>query len=443
MSNLNLTKLLLGIEDNSIQIKNIETFTEVKTVKVRGVEQEFIISVDIVSASLCNDINHCPNCGKDEYFEGKKMIVKNGSKISNILMCATSVRKVKLHLKKQRFHCKHCLTFFTCETNVVARHCFISKQVKFKILECLSEKRPASRIAKANHVSWSTVQRIIQSLSSLINNKKNWLPSCLMVDEFCFKKKSSDKFAFICVDGDTGKLFDILPSRRLSELKNYFNSFTREARKMVKYIVTDMNAPYIELATSCFPNAQFIVDRFHIVQHANKHFDKTRINVMKSLNRNDSVQSSQYNQLKSLNKLLLKNCINLDTSDYRGRRNFKWTQLCEKDMVFRMLSISEVLKTDYNFFQDLLFHFRKGNVDEFFRLTKNMPKNISNELKHIKSAFLKYEKGIELAMTLSYSNGKIENMNTHIKALKRSCYGFTNFNHFRNRIFLMNGLLGF
>nr|OTP18420.1 transposase [Enterococcus sp. 9E7_DIV0242] len=44
-------------------------------------------------------------------------------------------------------------------------------------------------------------------------------------------------------------------------------------------------------------------------------------------------------------------------------------------------------------------------------------------------------------MIYPYSNGKIEAMNTHIKALKRVSYGFKSFQNMKTRIFLMNDLI--
>lgn len=69
----------------------------------------------------------------------------------------------------------------------------------------------------------------------------------------------------------------------------FFMRFSLKARLGVHYIVTDMNAPYFSLVKECFPNAQVIVDRFHIVQHLNRFFDAVRKRVMKTLD-----QKTQY-----------------------------------------------------------------------------------------------------------------------------------------------------
>ncbi|WP_316396760.1 transposase, partial [Enterococcus faecium] len=50
----------------------------------------------------------------------------------------------------------------------------------------------------------------------------------------------------------------------LGIIKKDGGTATREA---VQLIVIDMYAPYVSLVKKLFPNAQLIIDRFHIVQH--------------------------------------------------------------------------------------------------------------------------------------------------------------------------------
>ncbi|OOL72546.1 hypothetical protein B1P91_10955 [Enterococcus faecium] len=48
---------------------------------------------------------------------------------------------------------------------------------------------------------------------------------------------------------------------------------------------------------------------------------------------------------------------------------------------------------------------------------------------------------ISRTLELPYSNAKIENLHTHIKALKRVAYGFRSFRKMKTRIFLLNNLI--
>nr|WP_276318225.1 transposase [Enterococcus avium] len=58
------------------------------------------------------------------------------------------------------------------------------------------------------------------------------------------------------MDGDTGKLLDILPSRKKKDLVSYFMQFERRARLNVKILVTDMNASYASLIKRVLSSCQ-------------------------------------------------------------------------------------------------------------------------------------------------------------------------------------------
>lgn len=423
MSEFNHIKELLEIKDKNISIQNLTT--EI----IRGVKSV------VAYATLTKTNPLCPNCKN----QSTSSIVKNGFKESTILLNKCSNKLTYLKLKKQRYHCRSCGSFFTAHTSLVNRHCFISKQVHYKIMEELTEGLSGMIIAKHCHVSWSTVQRTLGSLDSMLQKKKSWLPECLLMDEFRSLHSQHGKFSFSCMDGQTGQLFDILPSRRKKELVQYFMQFEHQARLRVKYVVTDMNAPYFSLVKECFPNAQLIVDRFHIVQHVNRFFDLVRKRVMKTFN----THSPEYRQLKSLYRLLLKPEETLDYITRKKWRNFKWNYLTETEVVDRLLSLSEELRVSYTFLQNLLEAFRAKDHHLFFDLLETIPADAPPELKQIKKTFSRYESAVRLALQQPYNNGRLENCHTHIKLLKRVAYGFRNFKNMKVRIFLRNGLISF
>lgn len=305
----------------------------------------------------------------------------------------------------------------------------------------LGENQSGKAIANHCHISTTTLQRTLNALGDQAKPNLKWLPECLLFDEFRSLEDGHGKFSFSCMDGQTGKLFDIVPSRQKKDLIDYFMAFERKARQRVNYVVTDMNAPYYATIKACFPNAQLIVDRFHIVQHLNRCFDQLRRRVMKQLHKNQPEEAKKYRQLKSLSRLLLKNEDHLNYSDPHKWRNFDWNELTEKDVVHRLLTISPELRAGYIFYQQLLQAFQNKEIEAFFSLLKTMPLDIPKELHVLKGTFKTYQSGIEHAMRLPYSNAKLENLHTHIKNLKRTLYGFKSFRNMRTRIFLLNHLI--
>ncbi len=58
-----------------------------------------------------------------------------------------------------------------------------------------------------------------------------------MVDEFRSHASIEDKMSFMCADGETGKLIDVLPTRKLPRLTSYFLGCANPEE--VKFLVTD------------------------------------------------------------------------------------------------------------------------------------------------------------------------------------------------------------
>ena len=54
-----------------------------------------------------------------------------------------------------------------------------------------------------------------------------------MVDEFRSHASIEDKMSFICADGETGKLIDVLPTRKLPRLTSYFLGCTNPERSRI------------------------------------------------------------------------------------------------------------------------------------------------------------------------------------------------------------------
>ncbi len=175
-----------------------------------------------------------------------------------------------------------------------------------------------------------------------------------MVDEFKSHASREVKMSFICADGKTGELVDILPSRTLNKLTVYFNRTPLEERKKVKFLVTDMNAA----------------------------FNEFRVREMKVLIRQK--KKSEANKLKSNWKFLLKNQQNISISEFKTWRSFpspKYPLLTESMMIDRLLSFFANLKEAYDIFQLLTYHFRHKDGQSFFNLLKNLPNNLDKLFK--------------------------------------------------------------
>ena len=149
----------------------------------------------LAEAALIRTFHCCPLCKVSS-----EALVRNGKKVSMILLNRCVNKQTYLRLKNQCYHCRTCHNYFTAQTYLVSRHCFISKQVHYHVLEELTEHQSMKKIANHCHLSVTTVQRTLSSLAFETKIRKNWLPKCLLFDEFRSLTTYHGTFCFSCMD---------------------------------------------------------------------------------------------------------------------------------------------------------------------------------------------------------------------------------------------------
>ena len=184
------------------------------------------------------------------------------------------------------------------QSNLINKGCYISNTSKRKILSVLTEDCSMTSIARKHNVSVNTVQRVLEACSSKFYDDFDHLPEHLAFDKF---KGVGKKLHFICLDGNTHKVVQILRTRFKSDILRYFYKFTPKARAMVKTVTMDLNCYYPLVARELFPNAQIVIDRFHMVQMLARSFNIFRVQIMKQFNK----RNREYKLLKSPWKLYL------------------------------------------------------------------------------------------------------------------------------------------
>ena len=77
----------------------------------------------------------------------------------------------------------------------------------------------------------------------------------------------------------------------------------------------DMFSPYYQLAKQLFPNAQIVLDRFHMIQHLSRAMNRVRIQIMNQFDR----KSQEYRALKRYWKLLQQDSRKLSHKRFFGQ----------------------------------------------------------------------------------------------------------------------------
>lgn len=105
-------------------------------------------------------------------------------------------------------------------------------------------------------------------------------------------------------------LFDMLPSRKVDVLRQYFPGLSDPEN--VKYVTSDFYATYAAVTREFFPSATLVIDQFHVQRMGSNAIEAFRKTYRKTLSKPDRIA------LKNDRHLLLKHATRLDP-DRRGK----------------------------------------------------------------------------------------------------------------------------
>ena len=323
-----------------------------------------------------------------------------------------------IYYRKRRYLCKNCGKRFYEKNNFLPKRARKTNRLSAFIIDKLKEKQSMKDIAKLSNVSITTVSKLLPYLS--VNT--SYLPEVLCIDEF--KGNAGNfKYQVSLMDGKERKIIDIIKCRYKVHLFNYFNKFSLEERKKVKYIIMDLWQPYKDLAKTYFPNAKIVADRFHYTRYIVQAVDTIRKKVQNTL----APEERKY--FKHSRKLLLSRYINL-SKEQREELNYILINYSEelRRVYNEKEELLDIVHSDEKYLAiDKLNKWVKYNLDSKYEVLKECAKTYQNWIEEIRNSLL-----------VPYSNGVMEGYNNKIKVLKRIAFGFRNFNNFKARILLMN-----
>ena len=188
-------------------------------------------------------------------------------------------KPVRLPYRRRRYACPACGKRFSETNDFVGRSMRFTHRTAEKIMELLRRRSSMKGIAKDTGTYVSGVKHV---LGIMPVSKPQRLPQALSFDEF---KGDAGGQPFQCIVTDplNRRVFDILSDRTALTIQEYLRSFPN--RDEVKYSVMDMNRGFRNIARTFLPNAQIIIDRFHVVRCCTEAMENARRSFQSSLPR--------------------------------------------------------------------------------------------------------------------------------------------------------------
>lgn len=390
---------------HSNSISNLLNIKGVKVKKVEYLEDSILVHIETKPSN-----QSCPCC--------KELTSKvHDYRIQRIKHFPICHRPVTLILRKRRYSCS-CGKRFYEKYSFLSRYLRMTNSLIKHICHELRKQVSFSTVANDCNV---TIPTAIRYFNHIQYQRPSSLPKALCIDEFR-GNTGNQKFQCILVDGKRKSIIDILPDRRFDHLVKYFSSFSRHERLKVKYFISDMWKPYVEIARCYFPNAVVIADKYHFIRQVTWAIEAVRKRLQKTM---PATLRKYYKHSRSL--VLMRESKVKD--DKRRQLDLMLTY---NDDLRRAHWLKERF---YDICHEKRYRIQRQDFHEWIKVAESsgLP-----EFKKCALTFRHWQKEILNAFKYGYTNGVTEGFNNKIKVLKRISYGMQNFERFRNRILHCN-----
>ena len=338
-------------------------------------------------------------------------------------------KPVFLEINRRQFKCKKCEKPFSEKLDfVMNRRTYTKRLATQTIQEVL--KTDIHSVAKKGVVTTEEIEKMLEDASLQLSSKPSALKK-LGIDEIALIKGQGNFYA-VLINLETSKLITIIPGRTQVDIKKVLISWGTEVLEQIEKVSIDLWRGYKTLVMDLIPNVQVVADRFHVTVQVNKGLDtqiKREIIQARDLEKTTKLRSkkAEYQQildgLKKSKYSLLKNERDLNEK----QKN----QLLPVKNVCPTLKIMHELKEDFRQIFDQTTNWLKAlfKLGQWHKRSKKYFPNSGNTIIHWLDEIIGY-------FDNRTTSGVVEGINNKLKLIKRSAYGFRNFDNYKNRCLL-------
>lgn len=245
-----------------------------------------------------------------------------------------------------------------------------------------------------------------------------------------FAKRRKPEFITNVVCPREGKVLFNGPGRDQVSLSVALSILSPGQLMSIEKFAVDMHEPFIAVIQSKCPNAEVVIDRFHLAQKINEAFDSLRKSEFKlAKSHKDTFTQGMLEPHRRF--ILMSRDANLSKSEMKLIDKLRHAN---QNIHAGMLLVETFHKA---LDQKNLNHFRKMLL-RWYLLCRNA--GLKPFLKFAKT-LRKYRKNIEAYITSRLTTAVIEGLNNKIKVLKRMGYGYTNPVSFMRKVLQRCGYL--
>lgn len=337
---------------------------------------------------------------------------------------------------RRRGHCPGCKKIRSERVDFIAAETPHLSQDFAWWLGRVCESTPVTKVADLFKVDDSTLWRVdFERMKRMFQHYKIPKVTRISVDEVYARKfrkgfrTNRDKcfFTIVC-DLDSRRVIWVSESRSQEALDEFFKIIGPERCEDIELVVGDQHDAYSASTRDFCPNADFVWDRFHLVQSMERAFDETRKAMLEDLTWNTETKRLARGKWKYvfMMKASRRSSIDKEHVEQVFSKNEKFFKLeLIKERFLTMFEAKDELEGEFILTEigDWIKQCRFKDMQKWFDNLMKGWKTLKNWFKH--------------RVTSSLSEGQ----NNVIKALKRRGFGYRNMAYFKLKILQVCGFL--
>lgn len=395
--------------------KLLTELLNIEGIKVISKRQHEGIGI-ILQVEPINQESICPHCGtlSHRLHQNHRYLIKD---------LPLSGQAAYLEINRRQLKCDLCRKPFSEELGFVKKkRSYTSRLASSVVLQVL--ENDIKSVAERTHVTTEEIERMLKDRYQECLKSKPSALKRLGIDEIAWVKGQGN-YCAVLIDLDRSKLIGILPERTQEKIKEVLTQWGAEVLEQIEEVSIDLWKPYKSLVEELMPSAQVVADRFHVMAQVNKELDTQR---------KQQLREAEKNSKKSESEEILAGLIKSKYALLKNEKDLNEQQLLKLEQVKkvcpvlgRMHELKEEIRKIFDTSDDWLAGlFSLGNW------LKSAAKYFTESRKTI----IRWLDEIIAYFDNRTTSGVVEGINNKLKLIKRSAYGFRNFDNFRIRCLL-------
>ena len=335
-----------------------------------------------------------------------------------------------LEINRRQFKCKKCQKPFSEDLDFIKKRRTYTKRLANQIIQEVLENDIHS-VAKKRVVTTEEIERMLKDAASELLESKPRELKRLGIDEIALIKGKGN-YCAVLIDLDKSKLIGILAGRTQAEISQVMRGWGTEVLESIEEVSIDLWKGYKNLVIELMPNAQVVADRFHVMAQINKELDSQRKRDKRQVE--DLIKTAKTPEEKAKHEQVLEG---LKKSKYVLLKNEKDLSEEQENKLTQVKEVSPKLK---------IMHELKEEIRQVFEQSVNwltgllkLGRWLASAKKHFPDSLLTIIRWLD--EIIGYfdnrtTSGVVEGINNKLKLIKRSAYGFRNFENYRIRCLL-------